>query len=88
MARKRRLNVVCGEMKEIHYDSRLAHIGIDLASDKGTPIILFTGWKDGKPRELFRLHLKEAMEIKASIDNTLVAYIQEKAIFEEDESGD
>lgn len=39
MARKRRLNVVCGEMKEIHYDSRLAHIGIDLASDKGTPII-------------------------------------------------
>jgi len=85
MARKRRLNVVCGEMKEVHYDHKYSYLGVDLSSDKGTPIILFTGWRDGKPKELFRLHLKEAVELKSVIDNALVSYVQEKAIFDEDE---
>ena len=70
---------ICGEYKELFYDKKVKILNLELAKDSiGSPIIIFQDWtKKNKSKELFRVHIKEAIEIKAIIDNLIIDYYEE-----------
>jgi uncharacterized protein (DUF2249 family) len=65
---------LCGQVKELLYDHKVKNLNLQLVKDNtGSPIIIFEDWtnkEDGK--ELFRLHIKEAIELKSMIDNLII----------------
>ena len=70
---------ICGEYKELVYDKKVKILNLELAKDSiSSPIIIFQDWtKKNKSKELFRVHIKEAVEIKAMIDNLIIDYYEE-----------
>lgn len=65
---------ICGETTDIIYDEHISKLNLELALDPiGTPVILFEDWTK-KGKELFTLHIKEAIELKGMIDNLVVDY--------------
>ena len=71
---------ICGEYKELFFDKNLRILNLELAKDSiGSPIIIFQDWtKKNKSKDLFRVHIQEAIEIKAMIDKLIVNYLEEK----------
>lgn len=68
---------LCGEEKEIFYDTKVKKLNLELCIDKlGTPIIRFQDWTGKKNKSLFQLHLKEAIELKSIIDNLFFDYVE------------
>ena len=70
---------ICGEYKELVYDKKVKILNLELAKDSiGSPIIIFQDWtKKNESKELFMVHIKEAVEIKAMIDNLIISYYEE-----------
>jgi len=69
---------ICGEYKDLVYDKKVKRLNLELAKDKiGSPIIIFQDWTKGKSKELFRVHIKESIELKAMIDNLIISYHEE-----------
>ena len=68
---KEQLKELCGETKELMYDKKIKLLNLELAIDEiGSPIIIFQDWTEKeKSKDLFRLHIKEAIELKAIIEN-------------------
>jgi hypothetical protein len=68
-----KIEEISGEYMDCHY-SKVHRLNIELAVDEiGTPILIFEdATKQGKERELFRLHIKEAINLKSIIDNSII----------------
>ena len=72
---KEKIKRISGEVKDILYDKKITKLNLQLAKDElGTTIIVFENWTINKSKELFRLHIKEAIKLKAMIDNAIVDY--------------
>lgn len=73
----------CGETKDLMYDDKVKKLNLELATDKnGSPVIIFQDWTDEEnSKELFRIHIKEAMEIKSIMDNLVIDYVENKYDF-------
>ena len=73
---KREIGNVCGESKSIAYDNRISMLNVELIIDKqGSPCIELQDWtKHERSRKLVRLHIHEAIELKAIIDKLLMDY--------------
>lgn len=70
----KKYKLICGHTKEINYDDKIKKINLELAYDNiGTPIIIFGDWTN-KGKDLFTLHIKEAVELKSIIDNLIIDY--------------
>jgi len=85
---KNKKTEICGEVKEIHYDDVIKKLNLELAFDSiGSPIIVFQDWtKYNDSKDLFRLHIKEAVELKSMIDNLIIDWTLHKIeAVEEDE---
>jgi len=68
-----------GIEQEIYYDKKIKKLNIELADDKGRPLILFQDWtKKSKCKTLITLHIKEAIELKSIIDKLVVGYLEDK----------
>lgn len=76
--KKRKVEYVCGEGKGIYYNGVWNHLNVDLAIDKLTkaPLLIFEICKGKKGKEVFRLHLKEAIELKSIIDNLTFDHLE------------
>lgn len=66
---------ICGEGKKIRYDQKTMSLDVELVrvllgedDDEGHYEIVFCDGS-GKGEEFFRLHIKEAIELKSIIDN-------------------
>ena len=61
---------ICGVTQKILYDKKVKKLNLELAIDKiGSPVIIFEDWTNPKKiKELFRLHLHEAIDLKSVID--------------------
>jgi len=72
-----KISAICGEVKQLCYDKKVDKLNLELAIDGiGCPVIIFEDWtKKNKSKELFRLHIKEAIELKAVIDNLIFDYV-------------
>lgn len=68
---------ICGEVKEILYDKKINKLNLQLARDKNnSPVIIFQDWTKDRVRNLFTLHIKEAVEMKAIIDNLIIEHLE------------
>lgn len=66
-----------GEFLEIHYDDKVKELDFDLARDSiGSPLIVVSDVSSGKV--LLRLHIKEALEVKAIFDKLVLDYVEWK----------
>jgi len=63
-----------GEVKEIRYDKKIGKLNLMLAEDNGIPLIIFQDWTGDESKDLFKLHIKEAVELKSIIDNLIISY--------------
>jgi hypothetical protein len=67
---------ICGQTKDLLYDKKISRLNIQLGEDQiGAPILVFEDWtQKDKAKELFRMHIKEAMELKSIIDQLIFDY--------------
>lgn len=73
------MNEICGSVQEIMYDPKIDKLNLELVIANGIPLIVFEDWTEDETRNLFRLHIKEAIELKSVIDQLVVDYLEEKA---------
>lgn len=61
------------------YDNKIKKLNLELGVDRiGTPLIQLQDWtKKNKSKPLVTLHIKEAIELKAVIDNLVFNYLDE-----------
>ena len=72
-------NVIGGYEREILYDKKNDNLDIELAYDKiDCPVLIFNVGKGDKAKEVFRLHIKEAIELKAIIDCLVADFHEEE----------
>jgi len=70
----KKVQKICGTEMELMY-GKVKKLNLELAKDElGCPAIIFQDWT-GKSKDLFRLHLKEANELKSVIDNLILDYL-------------
>ncbi len=70
---------ICGTEKVINYDKKIKKLNLMLAKDEfGCPIIIFQDWTGVDSKDLFRLHIKEAIELKSDIDMLVINYLEDK----------
>lgn len=65
---------ICGEVIDLFQDKKINKLNFELAVlNNGTPVIILQDWtKENKSRDLVTLHLKEAVQLKAVIENLLL----------------
>jgi hypothetical protein len=67
---------ICGEVIDINYDKEIKQLNLELIKDEnGTPIIKFQDWT-GDGKDLFSVHIKEAIRLKSVIDSLVVEYLE------------
>jgi len=69
---------ICGEDKDIYYDKKVKRLNLELVNNKGCPLIVFQDWTGKDSKHLFALHLKEAVELKAIIDNLVIDWTEDR----------
>lgn len=76
---KKKYHIICGQVIDLMYDEKIKKLNFELAKDKnGAPIIILQDWtKVNASKDLVKLHIKEAVEIKAVIDNIIIDYYEE-----------
>lgn len=68
---------ICGEVIDIMYDKKVKKLNLQLAKNEtGAPVIILQDWtKKDESKDLVVLHLKEAIRLKAVIDNLVIDFI-------------
>jgi len=68
---------ICGEVKDLFFDKNIKKLNLELVklTDKHSNYhyeIHFQDWSKIESKTLFKLHIKEAIELKSMIDNFIV----------------
>ena len=68
---------ICGHIDSINYDRKIDKLNFELVRDvMGIPMIVFHDWSKKRGREILRLHIKEAIQLKAIIDCFVIDYVE------------
>lgn len=68
-----------GIEKEVLYDEEISKLNVQLVKGRiGEPLIILEDWSKKKSKLLLKLHIKEAIELKAIIDSLVFDYLFEK----------
>ena len=74
------LEMLSGEQAEMSYNpfGTSFMLNVELCKDKlGSPVIMFSDWTtEGKEKDFFALHIKEAIELKGMIDKAILSWCQ------------
>lgn len=74
--KKSKIEVIGGKHFDIYYDRGIRTLSMDFAvNDIGSPLVIVSDWTGKKAKELFTLHLDEALELKSTIDSMVLEWI-------------
>lgn len=79
--RPKKYTEVCGEVVELWHDSKIKALNAELVVDEmGAPLIILQDWtQENKSKDLVRLHIKDAIRLKAVFDSLIHDFHREYA---------
>ena len=73
MGKKKNITEICGEVIDIVFDDKVEKLNSELAiSKEGAPLIILQDWTNDRSKTLLKLHLKEAIELKAVFEKLIL----------------
>jgi len=79
--KKKKYTEIMGEFMALHHDPKIGELNAELAVDEmGAPLIILQDWtQEGKSKDLVRLHILDAIRLKAVIDGLIYNFHREYA---------